>query len=385
MEMLAQLVTGVGNNLFYLAAFIFVLTVVVFIHEMGHFLVARWCGVKVQTFSIGFGEEIWGFNDRHGTRWRIAWIPLGGYVKFMDDENIASAPSQEALARMSPEDRAGAFQTKPLSQRAAVVVAGPVANFVFAIAIFAVMYLIYGAVTLEPRVGVVFPDSAAAKAGFAPGDVVRAIDGYPIDHFGALLKAVGTNPGRELTFEVERNGSRVTLQATPELREHKDPIAGRVTQPMIGIQVSKDATRTIRSVGPFEAVGLGVRNTSDIVTATFAYLRNAILGYQKLDQIGGVVRIFDVSGEMAKLGHEALIRWIAIISVSVGLINLFPIPLLDGGHLMFYAVEAIRGRPLGPRAQEIGFRIGLAFVLTLMVFALWNDRVVLEKWFAPSG
>ncbi|PPD28927.1 MAG: RIP metalloprotease RseP [Hyphomicrobium sp.] len=367
-------------------AFLFVLTIVVFVHEMGHFLVARWCGVKVQAFSIGFGKEIWGFNDRHGTRWRLAMIPLGGYVKFMDDENAASVPSHEAISNMSPEQRAGSFHAKPLWQRAAVVAAGPIANFLLAIAIFAVIYSVIGVRLTEARVDEVIADTPAARVGFKPGDVIVAIDGSAISGFNELQRVVGTSPGRKLTFTVKRDGKLMDLSAIPEVREEPGDVTGMSRRVVIGIKgVRRPQEVGTRSVGPIEAVGLGVSETKFIITSTLSYLGDVIAGRQKADQLGGPIRIAEVSGQVAKVGIEALIHLVAVLSVSVGLINLFPIPLLDGGHLMFYAIEAVRGRSLSERSQEIGFRIGLAVVLSLMVFATLNDLPILKRWLSWLG
>ncbi|MCB1509540.1 MAG: RIP metalloprotease RseP [Hyphomicrobiaceae bacterium] len=381
MSLLIGLVNGFAGALLYLAAFLFVLSVVVFIHELGHFLVARWCGVKVQTFSIGFGKEVFGFYDRHGTRWRLSWIPLGGYVKFIDDENAASVPSADAQSQMSDEERRGAFHAKPLWARAAVVAAGPIANFLLAIVIFAGMFMFYGQVKMEPRVGKVIANTPAAVAGFKAGDLVRSINGRKVDDFSQLQQIVSTSPGRILTFVVERKGVLQTLDVKPVFREQNDRIAGRHQRPVIGIQASvRTAKITHEAVGPLTAVGLGVDRTATIITQTLSYIGDVFTLRQKPDQVGGLLRIADASGKVAQLGPEYVIQFIAFISVSVGLINLFPIPLLDGGHLMFYAFEAVRGRPLSDRSQEIGFRIGFALVIALMVFATWNDRGVVARW-----
>jgi regulator of sigma E protease len=379
--MLAGIFDGFTGALFVLVAFLFVLSVVVFIHELGHFLVARWCGVRVEAFSIGFGREIVGFNDRHGTRWKFSWIPLGGYVKFVDDENAASVPSSDALKNMSEADRGGAFQTKPLWQRAAVVAAGPLANFLLAIVIFAGMFMIFGQVKMEPRVGNVVPNTPAATAGFQAGDLIKSINGKEIDDFSRLQQIVGLSPGRVLTFVIERDGVEKTLAAEPEFRMQDDRIAGRHERPVIGIQASPNTAKiTHDRVGPVTAVGLGVERTWSIITQTLTYIGDIFAQRQKSDQVGGLIRIADASGKVAALGPEYVVQFIAFISVSVGLINLFPIPLLDGGHLMFYAYEAVRGRPLSERSQEIGFRIGFALVIALMVFATWNDRGVVARW-----
>lgn len=362
-------------------AFLFVLSVVVFFHELGHFLVARWCGVTVKAFSIGFGREIWGFNDRHGTRWRVAWLPLGGYVKFLDDDSAASTPSADALREMTPEQRKGSFHLKPVWQRAAVVAAGPFANFLLAIVIFGSIFAIYGVTTLEPRIGTVVAGSPAEAAGAKPDDVVVSIAGEEIDDFSDLQRIVSTSPEQNLEFVVNRGGTRVTLLITPRLTEREDAISGKIKTPIIGITSAPGAERLHRRVGLIEATGLGVERTWNIITSTFSFIVDLARGRQSADQLGGPIRIADVSGQVAKFGIQPLLQLIGVISVSIGLLNLFPIPLLDGGHLLFYAVEAARRRPLSERTQEIGFRIGLAIVLTLMVFATLNDLPILKKWF----
>lgn len=386
MTTLMNLADSAWGTILFPLSFLFVLTVVVFIHELGHFLVARWCGVTVKTFSIGFGKEIWGFYDRQGTRWCVAWIPLGGYVKFMDDENAASVPAREALESMSPAERAGAFQTKSVGQRAAVVAAGPFANFLLAIVIFSTMFALFGVTMIEPRVGKVVPDSPAAAAGFAANDLVVSIDGSEIEDFAELQQIVSLSPGRELTFVVERDGAPVTLKVVPELREQQDRIAGSHTRAVIGIQGSGATGKIVhKSVNPLQAIVLGVDRTKIIITTTLSYIGDVVVGRQKADQLGGPIRMAEVSGQVAKVGLEPLLQLIAVISVSVGLLNLFPIPLLDGGHLLFYAIEAVRRRPLSERTQEIGFRIGLAVVLMLMVFATLNDLPILKQWLSRLG
>ncbi|MCB1526816.1 MAG: RIP metalloprotease RseP [Hyphomicrobiaceae bacterium] len=368
------------SGLTTLAAFLFVLSVVVFFHELGHFLVARWCGVAVKAFSIGFGKEIWGFNDRYGTRWRVAWLPLGGYVKFMDDESAASTPSAEVIRNMSEEERSGSFHLKPLWQRAAVVAAGPIANFILAIVIFAVLFSVYGLTTLEPRVGKVVPDSPAAQAGVQPDDLILTIGGETIESFGDLQRIVSTNPEQDLKFEVDRNGQLLSLTIRPKLTEHENAITGKAKTPIIGITSKPGAERKHREVNVVEAVGLGADRTGVIITSTLSFIVDLVRGRQSADQLGGPIRIADVSGQVAKFGFQPLLNFIAVISVSIGLLNLFPIPILDGGHLMFYAIEAVRRKPLSEKAQEIGFRIGFAIVLMLMVFATFNDLPILKKW-----
>jgi regulator of sigma E protease len=384
--MMAGLIDGVGSILLYGLAFLSVLTVVVFIHELGHFLVARWCGVHVTTFSIGFGREIWGFNDRKGTRWRIAWIPLGGYVKFMDDDNAASAPSHDALRNMTDEQRRSSFHAKPVWQRAAVVAAGPAANFLLAIAIFAAGFTLYGVRSTAPRVDEVIASSPAAKAGFEAGDVILSIDGRPIRAFNDVLRRVTTSGGREMTVEVDRRGQTVALKVTPQLDEFKDELGNVQSVWRVGIR-QRSTPEQVREerVGPIAAVGLATKETSFIITSTLSYLADVVTLRQKPDQLGGPVRIADVAGKVAQRSVFDLIYLAAFISVSVGLVNLFPIPLLDGGHLVFYAIEAIRGRPLSERTQELSFRIGMAVVLTIMMFSMFNDLPILKRWLSGVG
>jgi regulator of sigma E protease len=362
-------------------AFLFVLTVVIFVHELGHFLVARWCGVRVKTFSIGFGKEIFGFTDRYETRWRLAWIPLGGYVKFLDDENSASVPSREALQQMTPAEREGAFQTKPLASRAAIVAAGPIANFVLAILVFAVTFTFVGVNVTAPRVDELVADGAAAKAGFKPGDIIVSIDGQPIEAFADMQRIVSASADRELSFEVNRGGVSTVIRATPERREIADRFGNKLKVGVIGIK--RNATQQewqFKQYGPIEAVGLAVKESYFIVSRTLGYLYDVATRRESGDQLGGPLRIADISGQVASLGFLALINLTAVLSVSIGLINLFPIPLLDGGHLMFYGIEAIRGRPLSERAQEVGFRIGLAIVLLLLVYTTYQDRFIPLRW-----
>lgn len=364
-----------------LLPFLFVLTVVVFIHELGHFIVARWCGVKVQAFSIGFGREIWGFNDRHGTRWRLAWIPLGGYVKFVDDENGASVPSQDILARMSHEERQGAFQTKSLSRRAAIVAAGPIANFLLAIVIFAGIFAVVGVQITSAKIDEVIADGPAARAGFQAGDVIVAIDGEPIKSFQEMQRVVSTSADQPLNFEINRGGLRMNLTATPDRREHEDRFGNKIRVGVIGIRRTMQAQDLeYQRHGVLESVVLGVRETHFVISRTLGYLRDVVLGREAADQLGGPIRIAEVSGQVASNGFVPLLNLTAILSVSIGLLNLFPIPLLDGGHLMFYLMEAIRRKPLSERTQEIGFRIGLSLVLMLMIYATFNDLPIVRKW-----
>lgn len=378
MDIFTSLAAFGGNFLSYLIPFLFVLTIVVFVHEMGHFLVARWCGVGIKAFSIGFGPEIFGFYDKHGTRWRVAWIPLGGYVKFIDDENAASA-GQKSLESLPEEDRAKTFQGKTLAQRAAIVAAGPFANFLFAILIFTVIFSVFGQRITAPRVDTVTEDSAAARAGFQPGDLVTSIDGTKIANFSEMQRIVATSPDRELHVVVDRDGKSVDLTAIPERKEITDRFGNTFKIGLLGIKRSTSPDDwTLERHNPATAFVMGVKECYFVVSRSLGYLYDVIKGREDADQLGGPLRIAQVSGQVATAGFLALLNLAAIISVSIGLINLFPIPMLDGGHLLFYGIEAVRGKPLSESTQEIGFRIGLAFVLMLMIFATWNDLIHLK-------
>jgi regulator of sigma E protease len=373
-DIMAGMAAFGGGFLGYLLPFLFVLTIVVFFHEFGHFLVARRCGIRVLTFSLGFGPEIAGFNDRHGTRWKISAIPLGGYVKFFGDENAASAPDHAAAAAMSAEEKKDSFIGKSVAQRAAVVVAGPLANFVLAIAIFALLFMTVGKPTASARVDSVLPGSAAAAAGFEPGDLVTAIDGEKIDSFSDMQRIVSVSAGERLTVIVERNGRAVTLAATPQLKNIKDAFGNEHRIGVLGISrsMAPGDVRTKR-LGPVAAVGQGAQETWFVIDRTLSYIGGVFAGREAANQLGGPIRIAQVSGEVASAGFAALMHLTAVLSISIGLLNLFPIPLLDGGHLLFYGIEAVRGRPMSERAQEVGFRIGLAIVVMLMIFATFND------------
>ena len=358
----------------YVIPFLFVLTIVVFFHELGHFLIARWAGVKVLTFSLGFGPELAGFNDRHGTRWKISAVPLGGYVKFLGDDTEASTPSVDALATMTEEEKAGSFHHKKVGRRAAIVAAGPIANFLLAIVIFTCLFTFFGKPSRSARVDKVEANSAAAAAGFQVGDIVTAIDGSKIESFSDMQRIVGTRAGEHLTFRVKRGEGTVQLEGTPELREVKDPFGNAHRQGVLGITRQTAAGDVVTErVDPVTALWLGVKETWFVIDRTLAYIGGIFTGREAADQVGGPLRIAQISGQVATIGLAALIHLAAVLSISIGLLNLFPVPLLDGGHLLFYAVEAVRGRPLSERAQEMGFRIGLGLVLMLMVFATYND------------
>jgi len=361
----------------YVVPFLFVLSLVVFFHELGHFLVARWCGVRILVFSIGFGPEIIGFNDHHGTRWKISAIPLGGFVKFFGDENVASAGADETRREtMSESERAQSFMFQPVLKRAAVVVAGPFANFLLAIVIFAAVFMLYGKQTMSARVDSVQPGSAAAIAGFKPGDVVVSIDGHAIDNFADMQRVVSESAGEKLKITVDHDGVRRVLEATPRLKQVKDNFGNLHRIGILGISRSMaPEDLKFHPVAPPRAVWMSLQETWSVVYRTLSYIGGVVTGREAANQLGGPIRIAQMSGEVASFGFVPLVQLAAVLSVSIGLLNLFPIPLLDGGHLLFYSIEALRGRPLSERAQEVGFRIGLAIVFMLMIFATFNDIV----------
>lgn len=370
-----ELVSGFGGALWttvsYGVPFLIVLTIVVFIHELGHFMVARWCGVGVSAFSIGFGHELYGWNDRHGTRWRIAAIPLGGYVKFEGDENAASMPDRSAAPVSAGPSTS--YHAQSVWKRIAIVAAGPLANFILAIAIFGGIYASEGRQIILPYVGEVVEGGAASRAGIKPGDRIEAIDGAAVANFNDIIRLVSGSAGNELTVTVERGGERLDLVMVPKADAQQTSL-GVQRRGMLGIRASQDpAHRVHQTFTPLAAVREASVQCVYIVQQTLNFFGRLLTGREHVDQISGIGRIAQLSGEAAKLGVLTLLNTIAFMSVSIGLLNLMPIPVLDGGHLVFYTLEALRGRPLSERAQDVGFRVGLAIVLGLMIVALWND------------
>jgi regulator of sigma E protease len=373
-DIMAGLSAFGGGFIHYIVPFLFVLTIVVFFHELGHFLVARRCGIRVSAFSLGFGPEIVGFNDRYGTRWKISAVPLGGYVKFFGDENAASVPDYAAAAIMTEEEKKDSFIGKSVGARAAVVVAGPLANFVLAIVIFAAIFMTVGKPIASARVDSVLPGSAAAAAGFKQGDLITSIDAEKISSFYDMQRIVAASWGEPLTIVVERNGRPVTLKATPQLKDVKDAFGNMQRIGMLGISRSM-ASGDIRTkrLGPIDAFSQGARETWFVIARTVSYIGGVFAGREAANQVGGPIRIAQISGEVASVGFAALMTLTALLSVSIGLLNLLPIPLLDGGHLLFYGIEVLRGRPMSKWAQKVGFGFGLAIVVMLMIFATFND------------
>lgn len=374
------LIDILSGILTYIVPFLCVLTAVVFFHELGHFAVARWCGIAVESFSIGFGREIAGYNDKHGTRWKLSILPLGGYVKFVGDMSAASVPDREHLAKLEAEatekgfDLSQYFYFKPVWQRSAVVAAGPFANFILAIVIYAIMFMTLGYAKILPYVGEVMKEGVAYEAGFQTGDLIKSINGNNIEDFRELKLIVSLAAESDLSFVLERAGQDITISVKPERIVTNDRFGNVIKEGRLGITPSLDESHYVfEKFGPFKAIWKGTTETYMIIDRTLVYLGRIITGREDADQLGGPIRIAQMSGQVAQISLLALIQMTAVLSVSIGLINLFPVPLMDGGHLVFYGYEAARGKPLSEQAQEYGFRVGLALILMLMVFATWND------------
>lgn len=360
-----------------LPAFLFVITVVVFFHELGHFLVARAFGVKVETFSVGFGKEIVGRTDRSGTRWKISWLPIGGYVKFAGDADAASRPDVEAAKTMTASERAGVLMFKPLYQRALVAASGPLANFVLAIVMLTGILMYTGHAEIAPVVGDVGKGMPAAMAGIKTGDRVIRIDGTAITDFQQLPEIISVSNGTTpLAVGISRAGHDMTIWVTPRRIKVKDVLGNPTSQMAIGIGPKSPAIR--KPYGPVGAFAAACTETGNIMRTTILTIAQMVAGHGGADQLSGPVGIAKVTHQVAEVGFLPLLNLVAILSVSIGLANLFPIPLLDGGHLLYYACEAVLGRPLGERAQDVGFRLGLVLVLGLMLLTTWNDLVRLN-------
>jgi regulator of sigma E protease len=358
----------------YAVGFLLLLGPLVTVHELGHYLVGRWCGVKADAFSIGFGKEIAGFTDRRGTRWRVSLLPLGGYVQFAGDMNPTGQPSAEWLS-LPPAERARTFQAHPLWQRALIVAAGPLTNLLLAIAILAGFNYAYGRPVLPPRVADVEAGSPAARAGLRPGDLVVELNGQPVRDYLSMRQYIQTSPGEHLGLTVERDGERRTADITLQSITERDQFGNETRIGRLGIRPA--GKLEFISLGPVAAIGQAFSDTGDIMTTMVRGIRQIVTGQRPLSELGGPVKMAKFSGEQLSLGWPQFVYLVAMVSINLAFINALPIPALDGGHLAFYAAEAVRRKPLDPRSQEWAFRTGIAFVLALMLFVTINDIVSL--------
>ncbi|MGB9152175.1 MAG: RIP metalloprotease RseP [Alphaproteobacteria bacterium] len=355
----------------YALPFIAVISVVVFVHEFGHYWVARRCGIRILTFSIGFGRRLFSWTDKHGTQWQVAWLPMGGYVKMFGDTGPASTPDP-SVAAMTEEEKKVSFFYQSVNKRMAVVFAGPAINYIFAIVLLSILFVFQGQPFAPPLIGKIQDNGVAAHAGLLSGDKVVSIDGEKVDNFDDIKRIISFNTGTPVAVEIERNNVPQTITLTPEVSLQTDRFGGEHHLGKIGV-ISQNFD--YKKWSPDQAVKQAVIASWTLTASTLKAIGQMIMGTRGSEEIGGPLRIAEMSGHIAQEGAWSLVWFMAIISINLGLVNLFPVPLLDGGHLMFYAFERVFGRPLKERTQEIGFRIGLALVVSLMVFATWNDLV----------
>lgn len=369
------------NILLTILSFVVVLAPLVFIHELGHYAAGRYFGVKVEVFSIGFGRQVFGWTDSVGTRWKVGWMPLGGYVRFAGDMGASSQPDP-AVAGLPAHERARTFQAKPLWQRAIIVFAGPLANFLLAIAIFSAFFSIYGEPRTPPVVASVMEGSAAEKAGILPGDRVTAIDGSAVTRFEDISAIVSIHPGDPVRIDIERNGDRIVMTVIPTAVHQRDRFGNEFKRGMLGIS---HAGRVVEELPLTQVLPAAVRHTRDIVVMMVDTLGQVITGRRSTEELGGPLKIAQYSGQQATLGLAALVEFMAMISINLGFINLLPIPMLDGGHLLFYGIEAVRRRPVHPDVQAWAFRSGLALLMGLMLFVTFNDLGAFGMWDHLAG
>jgi regulator of sigma E protease len=359
----------------YILPFIILILIVVFIHEYGHYYFAKKFGVGITDFSIGFGQEIFGWNDKSGTRWKICWIPLGGYVKFFGDRNVFSQADQEKLIKKyNEEDRAKLFVLKPLYQRVLIVFGGPLANFLLALVIFFSIYTFVGKDFTPAVINEVQEDSPAMIGGLKQNDIILEIDGNEVESIMDVSKYITMSTAEIIDFKVQRSYDELLLKVQPKMVEGEDNLGNKINKRIVGIKLGAYNNEINHvKLGPAQAVYHAVHEVYYVSMSSLKYIGAMIFGKADTSQLGGPIRIAKISGQVAEFGVLAFISMMAYISISLGLINLFPIPMLDGGHLMFYAFEKILGRPLSQKTQEGFFRIGMFLILSLMVFTTFND------------
>ena len=359
----------------FIIPFIILILVVVFIHEYGHYYFAKKYGVGVTDFSIGFGQEIFGWNDKSGTRWKICWIPLGGYVKFFGDRNVFSqADQEELLKKYSKEDQDKLFVTKPLYQRSLIVFGGPLANFLLAIVIFLSIYMFVGKDFTPALISDVQKDSPAEVAGLMKNDVILEIDNNKVESILDVSKYIAMSTSEYVDFKVSRYDQQIIFKIKPNLVPSEDNLGNKINKRMIGVQLSPYNNEINHvKLGPAQALIQSIGEVYFVTTSSLKYLASMLVGKGDSSQLGGPIRIAKISGQVAEFGIVPFLSMMAYISISLGLINLFPIPMLDGGHLMFYGIEKVLGRPLSQKTQEGFFRIGMFLLLSLMFFATFND------------
>jgi regulator of sigma E protease len=369
----------------YVVPFIIVLGILVFVHEFGHYIIARINGVRVLDFSIGFGPELFGWQDSHGTRWKVCLAPLGGYVRMFGDMDPASAKNIEddEEIELTEKEKEQAFFTQPVGKRAAIVAAGPLINVLFAVLLYMGLFMAVGQPYAPTIVGGVVEDTAAARAGLQPDDKIMAINGQSVNKFQDLQRFVRLNMGKEIAITINRDDQTKTLTAVPEVVTQEDRFGFKHKFGRLGIVSVGEVD--MRRLGPGQATIAAFKETWEITAGTFKGLWQMVTGVRGVEELGGILRIGILAGEFAESGLASAIDFTALLSINLALINLFPIPLLDGGHLLFYGMEALRGRPVNEAVQEVAYRIGFSLIIGLMVLATWNDLVQLEFFSFVKG
>ena len=370
MDIIQNIIMYFPTVIQYFLAFAFLITVVVFIHELGHYSIGKWCGIGVETFSIGMGKQIWGKRDKSGTLWRIAILPIGGYVKFYGDEDPTGKKSH------STEDKANDqnFHNKSVWKKIATTAAGPLFNFILAILIFSMIFLFRGESLVQPFIGDVVKGSPAYNSGLKTGDEIISVNGEDIFSFNDLRDHVMQSSNEELSLTLIRDGSQINISLMPEVVVSKDRFGSEYSSARIGVMGSQNPNHMeLIRYGFFESFFRGTKETYNLSSKILVYLGNLISGRESIDQMGGPIKIVQISGEISNYGIIPLLALIAAISVNLGIINLLPIPVLDGGHLLYYSFEVLRGKPLSQKTQEIGMQIGMSLLIALMIFVTFLD------------